>query len=166
MITLISSFCFLLKSCAMITLLDGAPESCIFFLKFWKTFQFLFSGWSTVVSSYLLLPYKAWLLFMNYEKKKCRITMELVCQNDGTNTTSTANLNKTTLSIQYLYVWFQLFVQNQTRKWNFPLNFWNGINWASTFSKAFGSSEALTLVLSKNTCLYDNNSNSKCCTLY
>ena len=32
----------------------------------------------------------------------------------------------------------------------FPLNFYNGINWTGAFSKAFGSSEALISVLSKN----------------
>ena len=50
--------------------------------------------------------------------------------------------------------------QNQTRKWHFPLNFCNGINWTGASSKAFGSSEALILVLYKNACLYDNISNS------
>ena len=68
----------------------------------------------------------------------------------------------------------QLLVQNQRRKWHFPLNFQNGINWTSpfllnicnainwagAFSKAFSSSEALISVLSKNACLYDNISNS------
>ena len=72
------------------------------------------------------------------------------------------------------YVSLQLLVQNRRRKWHFPFNFRNGINWASpiplnihntinwadAFSKAFSSSEALISVLSKNACLYDNISNS------
>ena len=33
------------------------------------------------------------------------------------------------------YVRFQLFVQNQTRKWNFPLNFRNGITELASFPK-------------------------------
>ena len=67
-----------------------------------------------------------------------------------------------------IYVSLQLRVQNRRRKWHFPPNFqnviiWtspfrlnirNAINWAGAFSKAFSSSEALTLVLSKNACLY------------
>ena len=70
----------------------------------------------------------------------------------------------------YVYVSLQLRVQNRRRKWHFLLNFrnsiiWtspfppnirNAINWAGVTSKAFSSSEALILVLSKNACLYDN----------
>ena len=68
----------------------------------------------------------------------------------------------------------QLRMQNRRRKWHFPPNFRNGIIWTApfplnirngiiwdgAFSKAFRSSEALILVLSKNACLYDNISNS------
>ena len=73
-----------------------------------------------------------------------------------------------------VYVSLQLLVQNRKRKWHFPLNFRNCINWTSpfplnirnaiiwagAFSRAFSSSEVPILVLSKNACLYDNISNS------
>ena len=73
----------------------------------------------------------------------------------------------------YVYVSLQLLVQNRMRKWHFPLNFTNGINWTGAFLlnlyngknwtgaffKAFGSSEALISVLCKNAYLYDNISN-------
>ena len=73
-------------------------------------------------------------------------------------------------NILFTYVSLQLRVQNQRRKWHFPLNFRNGIiwtspfplnicnaiNWAGAFSKAFSSSEALISVFSKNAHLYDN----------
>ena len=58
------------------------------------------------------------------------------------------------------YVSLQLLVQNRKRKWHFSLNFRNGIKCTGAFSKAFGSSEALISVLSKNAHLYDNISNS------
>ena len=75
---------------------------------------------------------------------------------------------------QLTYVSLQLLMQNRTRKWHFPLNFQNGINWTGAFLlnlrygknwtdaffKAFGSSEALISVLCKNACVYDNISNS------
>ena len=64
------------------------------------------------------------------------------------------------LFIATTYVSLQLLVQNQTKKWHFPLNFHNGIKWSGAFSKAFGSSEALILVLSKNAPLYDIISNT------
>ena len=59
-----------------------------------------------------------------------------------------------------IYVSLQLRVQNRRRKWHFPLNFRNAINWAGAFSKAFSSSEALISVLSKNAHLCDNIYNS------
>ena len=73
-----------------------------------------------------------------------------------------------------IYVSLHLLVQNRTRKWHFPLNFRNGINWTGAFPlylhngkiwtgaffNAFGSSEALLSVLCKNAHLYDNISNS------
>ena len=63
-----------------------------------------------------------------------------------------------------IYVSLQLRVQNRRRKWHFLPNFRNGIIWTApfllnirnniiwggAFSKAFRSSEALILVLSKN----------------
>ena len=58
------------------------------------------------------------------------------------------------------YVSLQLLVQNRRRKWHFPLNFRNGIDWTGTFSKAFSSSETCISVPSKNVRLYDNISNS------
>ena len=51
---------------------------------------------------------------------------------------------------KFTYVSLQLRGQNQTKKWHFPLNLRNGINWGGAFSKAFGSSEALISILSKN----------------
>ena len=52
--------------------------------------------------------------------------------------------------LNIIYVSLQLLVQNQTKKWHFPLNFRNDIDWSGAFSNAFGSSEALILILSKN----------------
>ena len=50
----------------------------------------------------------------------------------------------------------RLFSQNGIN-WTgaFLLNIHNAINWTGAFSKAFSSSEALILVLSKNARLYD-----------
>ena len=87
---------------------------------------------------------------------------------------SSQKLSMTCNWISKIYVSLQLLMQNRRRKWHFPLNSWNSINWTSpfplnirnainwagAFSKAFSSSEALILVLSKNACLYDNISNS------
>ena len=87
-----------------------------------------------------------------------------------------SELSYSALTLKYKdwYVSLQLLMQNRRRKWHFPLNFCNGINWtgpfplnirnainwAGAFSKAFSSSEALILVLSKNAHMYDSISNS------
>ena len=94
----------------------------------------------------------------------------LACDEKNINSKGLFESPRISKNVKAIYVLLRLRVQNRRKKWNFPPNFqnsiiWtapfplnihNGIIWGGAFSKAFRSSEALILVLSKNARLYDN----------